>query len=91
MENFAREHRNKGYVEIAGRVFSTMSRDVEKQEGGTITEVVDLHGGSHTVSFIAVGCTIAVLLVIAVIIVMGGARMMEKDGHKGKEPFSNEH
>ena len=91
METFAHEHQDKGYGEIVELFFTNMSGDVEKQEGGTITTVVGQLGENHTVPFIAVGSAIGVLLVIAVIIVMCGLRMMEKeDGRQGQEQFSNE-
>lgn len=41
--------------------------------------------------FMAVGCGIGVLLVIAVIIVMCGVRIMEKEGKESKEKYINEH
>lgn len=91
METFAHEHQNKGYVEVVERVFSNMSSDVEKQKGQTITDVVVQHSGNHTVPFIAVGCATGVLLVIAVIIVMCGVRIMEKEGKESKEKYINEH
>lgn len=92
METFAPEHRDKGYEEIVGLFFTNRSGDVEKQEGGTITALVGQHVENHTVPFIAVGSAIGVLLVIAVIIVLCGLRMMEKEeGKQDKEPFINEH
>ena len=91
METFAREHQDNGYEEIAELFFTNMSGDVEKQEGGTITTLVGQQGENHTVPFKSVGSAIGVLLVIAVIIVMCGLRMMEKeDGKQGQEQFSNE-
>jgi len=87
METFAHE----GYVEMAERVFLNMSSDVEKQEGRTITEMVVHHGGNRSLPFIAVGCAMGALLVMAVVIVMCGARIMEKEGKNNKEKFTNDH
>lgn len=92
METFAHENRDKGYEEIVELLFTKMSGEAEKQEGGTITAAVGQHGANHTVPFIAVGIAIGVLLVIAIIIVLCGLRMMEKEaGKQGKEPLTNEH
>jgi len=90
METYAHERQSKGYVEIAERVFPNMSSDVEKQEGRTITEMAVQHGGNRSLPFIAVGCAMGALLVIAVVIVMCGARIMEEEGKKNKEQFTND-
>ena len=90
METFDHKHQNKGYVDIAEGVFSNMSGDVEKQ-GRTVTEVVVEHSRNHSVPFIAVGCAIGALLVIAVVIVICGVRLMEKKGKQSKEQFTNDH
>ena len=92
METFAHEHRDKRYEEILELFFTNMSGDVEKQEGGTFTSVAGQYSENHTVPIIAVGSAIGVLLVIAVIAVLCGLRMMEKEASiQGKEPLTNEH
>lgn len=51
METFAHENRDKGYEEIVELLFTKMSGEAEKQEGGTITAAVGQHGANHTVPF----------------------------------------
>ena len=70
MEELVHEHLNKTYVVIVDRVFPNMGGDVKTSEAGTISEVVRPRGRSHIVIFSAVGCAVALVLVIVVIAVL---------------------
>ena len=78
MEEFVHEHLNKEYVEIVDRAFPNMGGDVNKQQAGTITEVVRPQEGSHIVLFSTLGSAMVVLLIIAVVALVYRARMMKK-------------
>lgn len=75
MADFVHGHLNREYVEIVERVFPNMGGDVNKQQGGTITEVVRPRKSSHTVLFSVVGSAMVVLLIIAVAVLVYRARV----------------
>ena len=67
MEEFVHAHLNKPYMEIVDRVFPNIGGEVEKSEAGTMSEVVRPRGRSHILLFSAVGCAIALFLLIVVL------------------------
>ena len=67
MEEFVHAHLNKPYMKIADRVFPNIWVEVEKSEAGTMSEVVRPRGRSHILLFSAVGCAIALFLLIVVV------------------------
>jgi len=88
MNEFVHDHLNKEYVEVVERAFPNMGSDVNKQQTGTISEVVRVQKSSHIVLFSVVGSAIrVVLLIIAVAVLVYRARMMKKKkAEKGLEP-----
>ena len=69
-EEFLHAHLNKPYMKIVDRVFLSLLNiggDVEKLEAGTMSEVVRPRGRSHILLFSAVGCAIALFLLIVVV------------------------
>ena len=87
MAEFVHDHLNEQYVEVVERVFPNMGGDVDKEQAGTMTEVVRPKGSSHIVLFSAVGGAIVLVLIIAVasILVYRG-RLMKKKVEKELEP-----
>jgi len=75
MSEFVHDHLNKEYVVVVERVFPNMGGDVNKQQAGTITEVVRPRKSSHTVLFSVVGSAMVVLLIIAVAVLVYRARV----------------
>jgi len=75
MNEFVHDHLNKEYVVVVERVFPNMGGDVNKQQAGTITEVVRPRKSSHTVLFSVVGSAMGVLLIIAVAVLVYRARV----------------
>ena len=75
MNEFVHDHLNKEYVVVVERVFPNMGGDVNKQQAGTITEVVRPRKSSHTVLFSVVGSAMVVLLIIAAAVLVYRARV----------------
>lgn len=75
MNEFVHDHLDKEYVVVVERVFPNMGGDVNKQQAGTITEVVRPRKSSHIVLFSVVGSAMVVLLIIAVAVLVYRARM----------------
>ena len=75
MAEFVYGHLNREYVEIVERLFPNMGGDVNKQQAGTITEVVRLQESSRIVLFSVFGSTVVVLLIIAVAVLLYRARV----------------
>lgn len=67
MEEFVHAHLNKPYMKIVDRVFPNIGGEVEKSEAGTMSEVVRPRGRSHILLFSALGCAIALFLLIVVV------------------------
>ena len=67
IEEFVHAHLNKPYMKIVERVFPNIGGDVEKSEAGTVSEVVRPRGRNHILIFSAVGCAIALFLLIVVV------------------------
>ena len=67
MEEFVHAHLNKPYMKIVDRVFPNIGGEVQKSEAGTMSEVVRPRGRSHILLFSAVGCAIALFLLIVVV------------------------
>ncbi|XP_078373275.1 uncharacterized protein LOC144656904 [Oculina patagonica] len=86
IEDFVHDHLNKEYVEIVERVFPNMGGDVEKDQAGTITEVVLPQKRSHIVLFSAVGGAMVMLLIVAVAVLLYRRRLMKKKAAEGLEP-----
>ena len=84
---FVHDHLNEQYVEVVERVFPNMGGDVDKEQAGTMTEVVRPKGSSHIVLFSAVGGAIVLVLIIAFAsILVYRARLMKKKAEKELEP-----
>ena len=86
MAEFVHEHLNQEYVEVVDRVFPNMGGDVNKEQAGTITEVVRPKGSSHIVLFSVVGGAIVVLLMVAVAVFINRGKLMKKNAEKELEP-----
>ncbi|XP_078374090.1 uncharacterized protein LOC144657610 [Oculina patagonica] len=86
MAEFVHEHLNKEYVEVVEQVFPKMGGDVEKEQAGTITEVVRPQRSSHLVLFAVVGGAMVVLLVIAVATLLYRVRVMKKKAEEKQDP-----
>ena len=91
MNVFVHQHLNKKYAEVVERVFPNMGGDVDKEQTGTITEVVRPQRSSHVVLFSAVGGAMVVLLIIVVAIVVYRGRVMKKKALKKIEPKKTGH
>lgn len=78
MAEFVHEHLNKEYVEIVDRAFPNMGGDVNKQQAGTITEVVCSKESSHTILLSTLGSAMVVLLIVAIFVLVYRTRMMKK-------------
>ena len=78
MEEFVHQHLNKKYAKVVDQVFPNMGGDVNKEQAGTITEVVRPKENSHIVLFAAVGSAMVVVLAIAVAVSVHRGRMMKK-------------
>ena len=89
MKEFVDGHLNKEYVEIVERVFPNMGGDVNKQQAGTITEVVRPQKSSHIVLFSVVGSAMVVLLIIAVAVLVYRTQMV-KEKEERKLPFQSD-
>ncbi|XP_068675889.1 uncharacterized protein [Montipora foliosa] len=90
MEEFVHEHLNRKYVVMVENAFPNMGGDVDKDETGTITEVVREKGTNNVLLFSAVGCAVAGLL-IAVVASVLLYRMRVKGKQKAlKEPHPNQ-
>ena len=66
-EEFVHAHLNRPYTKIVDRVFLNIGGDLEKLEAGSMSEVVRPRGRSHILLFSAVGCAIALFLLIVVV------------------------
>ena len=87
MEEFVHAHLNKSYMEKVDRTFPNIGGDVEKSEAGTISEVVRPRGRNHILIFSAVGCAIALFLLIVVMaILVYRLRVLKKKKKEIKEP-----
>ena len=89
MEEFVHQHLNKKYVKVVDQVFPNMGGDVNKEQAGTITEVVRPKENSHIVLFAAVGSAMVVVLAIAVAVAVSvyrGRMMKKKKAGKELEP-----
>ena len=87
MEEFVHAHLNKPYMEIVDRLFPNIGGDVEKSEAGTVSEVVRPRGGNHVLIFSAVGCAIALfLLIVVVVFLVYRLRVLKKKKKEIKEP-----
>ena len=89
MKEFVDGHLNKEYVEIVERVFPNMGGDVNKQQAGTITEVVRPQKSSHIVLLSVVGSAMVVLLIIAVAVLVYRTQMV-KEKEERKLPFQSD-
>ena len=67
MEEFVHAHLNKPYMKTVDRVFPNIGGEVEKSEAGTMSEVVLPRRRSYILLFSAVGCAIALFLLIVVV------------------------
>ena len=83
MAEFVHGHLNREYVEVVERVFPNMGGDVNKQQAGTITEVVRVQETSQTVLFSVTGSAMVTLLIIAVAVLLYRARVKAE---KEQEP-----
>ncbi len=86
MEEFVHQHLNQEYVKVVDRVFPHMGGDVNKEQAGTITEVVRPKGSSYIVLFAAVGSAMVVVLAIAVAVFIYRGRLMKKKAERELEP-----
>lgn len=86
MNEFVHDHLNDQYLEVVERVFPNMGGDVEKEQAGTMTEVVRSQKSSDLVLFSAVGAAMVALLVVAVAILVYRRRIMKKTAVKKLEP-----
>ena len=86
IEEFVHAHLNKPYMEIVDRLFPKMGGDVEKSEAGTVSEVVRPRGGNHVLIFSAVGCAIALFLLIIVVVFLVYRLRALKKKKEIKEP-----
>ena len=84
MAEFVHGHLNKEYVEIVERVFPNMGGDVNKQQAGTISEVVRSQESSYIVLFSVFGSAMVTLLIVAVALLLYRARVKA-----GKKPEPN--
>ena len=64
VEEFVHEHMNPKYRVIVEDIFPNIVGDVEKSESGTISEMVLPQKKTHTLLFLTVGSTIAIVLII---------------------------
>ena len=85
-EEFVHAHLNKPYMEIVDRVFPNIGGDVEKSEAGTVSEVVHPRGRSHILLFSAVGCAVALLLLIVILAALMYRLRVLKNKKQIKEP-----
>ena len=88
MEEFVHAHLNKPYMVIVDRVFPNIGGDVEKSEAGTVSELVRPRGKSNILLFSAVGCTIALLLLIVILAALMYRLRVLKKKKQIKEPHS---
>ena len=86
IEEFVHAHLNKPYMEIVDRLFPKMGGDVEKSEAGTVSEVVRPRAGNHVLIFSAVGCAIALFLLIIVVVFLVYRLRALKKKKEIKEP-----
>ena len=86
MEEFVHAHLNKPYMEIVDRLFPNIGGDVEKSGAGTVSEVVRPRGGNHILIFSAVGCAIALFLLIVVVVFLVYRLRVLKKKKEIKEP-----
>ena len=85
MSEFVHDHVNKEYVVVVERVFPNMGGDVNKQQAGTITELVRPRKSSHIVLYSVVGSAM-VLSIIAVAVLVYRARV-KVEPKKAPEPM----
>ncbi|XP_078375083.1 uncharacterized protein LOC144658532 [Oculina patagonica] len=78
MAEFVHEHLNREYIEVVERVFPNMGGDVNKQQAGTITEVVRPQSSCHQVLFSSLGITIVVFLDLFLVIALIALYHMQK-------------
>ncbi len=83
---FVHQYVNKKYAEVVKRVFPNLGGDVDKEQAGTITEVVRPQRSSHIALFSALGSAIAVLLIVAVAVLVYRGRIVKKKALKMLEP-----
>ena len=88
MKDFVQEHLNKKYAEIVERVFPNIGGDVDKEQAGTMTEVVRQQESSHIVLFSAVCSAMVLLLIVAVAVLLYRGRMLKKA--EEKLPFQSD-
>ena len=86
MEEFVHAHLNKPYMVIVDRVFPNIGGDVEKSEAGTVSEVVRPQGKSNIFLFSAVGCAVALLLLIVILAALMYRLRVLKKKKQIKEP-----
>lgn len=86
MEEFVHTHLNKPYMVIVDRVFPNIGGDVEKSEAGTVSEVVRPQGKSNIFLFSAVGCAVALLLLIVILAALMYRLRVLKKKKQIKEP-----
>ena len=85
MAEFVHGHLEEKYALVVERVFPNMGGDVNKQQAGTITEVVRPHKGSPIVLFSAVGGAMVAFVIIAVAFLVYRLRVMKKKAVKNLE------
>ncbi|XP_068727704.1 uncharacterized protein [Montipora capricornis] len=90
MEEFVHEHLNRKYVVMVESAFPNMGGDVDKDETGTITEVVREKGTNNVVLFSAVGCAVAGLLIAVVASVLLYRMRVKRKQKALKEPHPNQ-
>ena len=89
MKEFVHEHLNKKYAEVVERVFPNMGGDVDKEQAGTMTEVVCPKKSNHIVLFSVIGSAMVVLLIIAAVAVLLYRARIVKKAEK-KLPFQSD-
>ena len=86
VKEFVHGHLNKKYAVEVERVFPNMGGDVDKEQAGTITEVVREQENNHILLFSVVGSAMVVLLLIIAVAALLYRRRMVKKAEK-KRPF----
>ena len=89
MKEFVRGHLNKNYAAEVERVFPNMGGDVDKEQAGTMTEVVREQENSHILLFSVAGSAMVVLLLIAAVAAFLYRTRMVKKAEK-KRPFQSD-